>query len=309
MGCASKPAAKQHPPGLDSYIEAVNAYESGDMRAAMASLIKATRENPDLIRPHVMLGEMYKDDSNYRGAADEFEHATKLDPYGYENYYNLGVSYQFLNRLQEAAATYLRALELKPSDVKTNMNLGLVYLSLNHPDDALRYVVRATELGPQYAPAWANLGVVYDVKRDYSKAEHAYRRSLEYDSKNISTLMNLGDNLMSQNKPQEAISVFTPAIKVSNSAVTRTRLGDALYSANRAYDAMQQYNFALKLDPKYFPAMNSIGRILIGKYHSETELDEDLRATAVRFWKRSLEISPEQPKVAALVKEWEKPRM
>ena len=74
----------------------------GRREAAKAALVTATLENPDLTMPHVMLGSIYKDEGEYRGAADQFEQAVRLDPYGHENYYNLGVSYQFLNRLQEA---------------------------------------------------------------------------------------------------------------------------------------------------------------------------------------------------------------
>jgi tetratricopeptide (TPR) repeat protein len=307
VGCRSsgKGGNVAGPKGVDHYVQAVQQYHAGDKERAMAQLIEATRLNPNLIMPRVMLGDMYRADGNYDDAVKQFEQVTKMDPYYASNWYKLGVGYQLMERLKDAAGSYTKALKLKPADAKSNMNLGLVQLYLGNTEEALSYARKATELEPKSAAAWSNLGVTLDAMGDYPKAEEAYRKSIDLDPDNPATLVNLATNLMAQNKAAEAVELMKRAAGISNTAAVRKRYGDALAKAGRYDDAVAQYQAALKLDSKYYPALSEIGFTRIAEYRKGLELDDAKRQDALSNWKKSLAINSNQPKVQAAVKEWE----
>jgi superkiller protein 3 len=302
VGCASRSSPQIK--GVDKYVRAVQAYNAGDREKAINNLLAATRANPDLIMARLMLGDLYREDGSYGKAVDQYENLVKLDPYTWSNYYKLGVSYQFLDRLNDAAGSYQSALKLNPDDPNSNMNLGLVFLYLGNPDDAVKYTERATLLDPRSAAAFSNLGVALDARGDFTRAEAAYRHSLDLDPDNSTTLLNLGTNLIAQNKGEESVTILERVVASENLPLHRKRYGDALAKAGRYDDAVAQYEEALKLDPKYTPAMNEIGFTRIAEYKNNLELDDSKREQAISMWNQSLAIKSDQPKIKAAVEEW-----
>ena len=305
-GCksTSNVAGVSRPKGVDHYIAAMKSYQSGDRDRAVQQLMEATRSNPQLIMPHIMLGDMYNQDGNFKEAVDQYERVIRMDPYYSSNWYKLGVGYQFLERLKEAAGSYQHAIQLKPDNAKANMNLGIVQLYLGNTDQAVDYARKATEIEPRNASAWSNLGVTLDAKGDYPKAEEAYRKSVDLDPDNPATLVNLASNLMAQEKAQAAVEIMRRAVSLSDTAALRKRYGDALARSGRYDQAIAQYQLALKLDPKYYPAMNEIGFSRIAEYRKGLELDDTKRTDAIAMWKKSLEINSNQPKIQSALKEW-----
>src|SRR5438874_1997063 len=56
VGCSSS-GTSSAPRGIDKYVKAVQAYQSGDKDRAVQNLVAATRVNPDLIMARLMLGD------------------------------------------------------------------------------------------------------------------------------------------------------------------------------------------------------------------------------------------------------------
>ncbi len=291
--------------GIETYIAGARALDDGDTDKATHELSDAAHKNPNLIMPHVLLGHIYLDKADYGSAEVQYQTLARLDPYTESNFYNLGLSQQFLDKLKESAANYLRALDLSPEDAKACTNLGVVYLSLNQTDDAVKYLDRATKLDDKSWYAWASFGIALDRQTHFPQAELAYRKSLELDPSQTATLYNLGSNLITQNRPSEAIEIFQSAIKRDNSARYHKRLADALALSNRSDRAIDEYHTALRLDPRYCPALNDLGVLLITQYQKEAELDDDKKNSAVDLWRQSLAISPDQNRIKSLLKQWE----
>lgn len=306
-GCETAPSAP--PKSVNVYVDAVQDYKAGRKKEAEQKLVQATKANPDLRMAHSMLGDIYRNDGRLEQARDEYEITVRLDPYGWDNHYRLGLTYQLLKELKKAAASYLRALKLNPSDPNTNMNLGTVYLSLEQYDDAVRYLERASALAPNSVEAWANLGVALDARGNHVLAEASYRKALELDSRNVATMLNLGSSLLSQGKSSEAVVVFETALSRSDSPAIRKRYADALGLARRYEEAMIQYDLVLKQDPRYYPAMNEKGLMLVALYQRDLELDDTKLKSAVDLWKQSLAVNPNQPRVQQHVKQWEKKKL
>lgn len=302
------------PPGQPSaratraYADGVMAYHRGDMPVAKDNLTTATEEAPELIKARILLGDLFRAEGDYRAALTQYEAVVKLDPYSSGGFYRLGLAYQFLERFLEARDAYLTALKLKSTDVDANMNLGLVYLALGDLPKAMEYTKRATEIDPTSGAALANYGVVLDAVGDSVGAERAFLSALEITGDQPGTLLNLGQNLLTQNRGAEAQEVLERLVKISDTSLSRKRLGDAYALQGKAPEAIEQYERALKIDPNYFPAMNDAGRVMIQRYRAGLELEEPLRQSAIAYWSRSLKVNPKQPQIEALLKQWERSR-
>lgn len=306
-GCTQTKEAAQVTPlgGMETYARGVYAYQSGSPDAA-ETLKQAIEQNPELIMARILLGKIYKEKGEYAAASQYYQRLTQLDPYEVSHWYNLGVSYQMIKRLQEAAASYQSAIRLSPEDFGSTMNLGLVYLALGDVNKAVNYTQKAATLRPDSAEAQANLAVTLDAAGKYTQAEDAYRRSLEIAPSQTGTLVNYANNLLAQKKWQESIEVLNAALKKENTPYLHKRLGDA-YAMGKQYDnAETEYQTALKLNPKYYTALNEKGRLLMLRYQEGMELNETLRDQALGMWRQSMEINPNQPALRATLEDWEK---
>jgi tetratricopeptide (TPR) repeat protein len=253
-----------------------------------------------------MLGKIYKQKGDFKSAIEVYEALVELDPYEADNFYQLGFSYQMVQRLQEACKSYDSALRLQPDNVNANMNIGLVYLALGDVPRAVKYTKKAAELKPDSSEAQANYAISLDSSGEYAAAEKAYRKSLELAPSQAGTLVNYGNNLLSQGKWNDAIDVFQMALKRENSAYLHKRLGDAEVMSGKNQEAIKEYRVAMKMNPKYFSAMNELAQALLVQYQTGMELDEKMREEALGLWRQSLELSPRQPKVKAALEEWDK---
>jgi tetratricopeptide (TPR) repeat protein len=313
-GCASGSSnSARNDAALNSYVQGVRAYQSGDTDKAVTNLKDAISKNGDLVMARSMLGDIYrarattKDD--YNAAREQYEVVARLDPYEYSNHYRLGLVYQLLDRLRDAAASYLKALNLKPTDANSNMYLGTVYLQLNEPKEAMKYAERAVKYDPKSADAWVKFGLILDLNGEYPRAEEAYRKSLDLDSNNEVTRLYLGENLLTQKKYDQARAVFQELVKVQDAPLNRKRLGDAYAGEKNFAEAINQYRAALKLDPNYYPALNEIGATYIAEYEKGLTLDDSKRKAALDSWQQSLAINRAQARIMALMQKYSKAPM
>ena len=289
---------------MSRYVDGLRAYHAGDKDAARTAFTDATTANPDMIMARSMLGDLYREQKEYTRAAEQYDALTKLDPYTANNFYRLGVALHLIPQLQQAAAAYLKALDLDPKDWKTNMNLGLVYMVLGDNTAALTHARRAAAQNPDSPIVNANLGVALEAQNLQAEAAAAYRKSIEQDPKRIATYLNLASNLIGQRKANEAIEVMERAMQQEKSPATHTRYGEALAANGQVENAIAQYQAALALTANYTPALNALGEASIRQYRGAYQLDEPKRRQAVETWNKSLQIRPNQPRVAEMVKQW-----
>jgi tetratricopeptide (TPR) repeat protein len=294
-----------HVNGLDTYVAGAEAYRDGDDDKAQTLLQQAVDENPNLIMPHQLLGDLYRKQQNYRLAVEQYQAFVHLDPYSFKGHYDMAVTYQFLHELGSAAEAYLQALMLSPRDLNSNMNLGLVYLAMGKTDDAVKQLEIAVGIDPLSAAAQCNLGVALETAGQLGKAELAYQRATELDPALTVAMIDLGSVLLREGRGQEAAVVLSVAVKKEPTALVHKRLADALLLQHRDEEALAEYDAALRLDKHYWPAMNQIGVIQLRKYQAGLTLDEGLRRSAVDNWKRSLALRGDQPQIKALVSEWD----
>jgi Tfp pilus assembly protein PilF len=125
---------------------------------------------------------------------------------------------------------------------------------------------------------------------DGERARAAFERSLELDSTNVKTLLNLGRVLLEQGRPDDALVRVGAAIEIdSGLAEARRMMGRVQTARGQRDSAMTSYRVALSLDPADSWSMNNLGLVLIeqGRY-----------AEALLPLARAVELRPDAPAFA-----------
>ena len=160
-----------------------------------------------------------------------------------------------------------------------------------------RHYVEATESFDAYVQrhpgnAYGHymLGLSAWKSGDLPRARAAFERSLEIDSTNVKTLLNLGRVLLDQGNANDALArVGTAAALDTSSAEVRRMMGRVQVALGQPDSAIVSYRAALSIDPSDSWSMNNLGLILIG----QGRYDEALSPLA-----RAVELRPESPAFA-----------
>ncbi|MDZ4710653.1 MAG: tetratricopeptide repeat protein [Saprospiraceae bacterium] len=90
------------------------------------------------------------------------------------------------------------------------------------------------------------------IKQDFTKAEENYRKALEQKSTET-TKYNLGNAIMEQNRPDEAVTFYEDATKKQNDQSLKSKawhnLGNALYLKKEYENSIKAYKESLKISP------------------------------------------------------------
>jgi tetratricopeptide (TPR) repeat protein len=121
---------------------------------------------------------------NYADADKWLTRAVEQDPNDADTWYYLGRAKYNENRFAEAVNAFQQCLTLDPKNVKAEDNLGLSYVGLDRNDEALT----------------------------------AYKNAIAWQSgassKNPAPFINMGELLLEQNRPKEAVSYLMQAVAI-----------------------------------------------------------------------------------------------
>ncbi len=173
---------------------------------------------------------------------------------------NLGEAYISQGNYTAALKELMDAEKLTPDDPYLQNDLGLAYMGKDRFDLAIQHFKKALTLKPNYAPAMNNLGTAYLAQQNWDAA--------------ISCFKSITGDLL----------YATPHYPLSN-------LGLAYYNQNK-YDLSEKYyQQALKLEPRFLPAIWGLGRTYQaqGKFMEAISLLED----GVKMWPKSPELYSE----------------
>jgi len=96
---------------------------------------------------------------------------------------------------------------------ETINNLGLISIKLNNLLEAENYYRKSILIKENYK-AFEGLGDIYKLKENFEKAEHFYKKSLQFNNKNYSIFIQLGLINKAQGKYKEAKLFLKEAIKL-----------------------------------------------------------------------------------------------
>lgn len=280
--------------------------QEGKLDSALAAFGLALEENPQLTTAHMGMGNIYRERGDYELASRAYERATTLDPTNFDAHYYLGLMRQLVGKVQEAIQAYLQALAINPDSAEANRDLAAAYLQVGQTSEALPYAIRATQLNPEQQAAWCNLAATYSLLGQYEKAVDAYRQAAELGDLADPVMLGLADAHLRLDNHQRAINVLRQLLRRKESNVAYERLGYALFKMRDFDAALDNYRRALALDPNDTAALNGVGASLMTQYIQGGRERISQRDEAVRSWRRSLQIRPDQPRIVDLLARYTK---
>ncbi len=166
-------------------------------------------------------------------------------------------------QIDEALARLEIAVELVPNSAELQARLGLVYLELDREAEAITALQTARELDPNNADILLTLGSAYLQQGSYFAAVEALERTLELQA----------------NTPEAA------------DPTTHFQLGNAYLLRGDPDQARTQFEEAINLDTKFWPAINNIGLV---------DYEEGNIEAAMERWEAAIEVNDTvaEPKLA-----------
>ncbi len=176
-------------------------------------------------------------------------------------------------------------LEMEPHNAPLRAELAACYLEANRLDDALQQLTEAARLDSQ-AGRHYDVGRVLLLMTKYDAAEAALRQALALRPDFAEAIYALGIVKHGQNQLDEAIELYTSALKRdASNAAGHYNLGRALASRRQLERAIESYHKAIELAPEDADAHHGLARALV----MQNQLSE-----AIYRYRRTLEIEPDR---------------
>jgi superkiller protein 3 len=119
--------------------------------------------------------------------------------------------------LRAAVRCFKRAIELEAGNAEFWNSLGVITTGLN-PKVSQHAFVRSLYLNERSAKTWSNLGVLYLINNDYELAHQAFGRAQSTDPEYAHAWLGEGLIALMMGDSKEALSHFTHAFEISDSA-------------------------------------------------------------------------------------------
>jgi tetratricopeptide (TPR) repeat protein len=267
---------------------------------------------PESALEHYYQGVFYGKQGKYVEAITELEKAIELQPAYADAYNALGVVYHLQKEYQEAIEQYLLAVEADPRHVKAHTNLAMVYNEQKEYRKAVRQLEKALEIDPNYEPARNLIDEVRrkadeqdakELERQQKEAKRVAQPQPEQTSrekqKPAKSFFDSGTALIKQGKIEAGIREYQKGLELQpHSAEGYTLLGMAYREKYRTMndgkwrqEEISSFNKALQYDPKYVPALLSLGEVL----YEQGEI-----AKAIPYFQKVLRYAPNHPAKAQL---------
>lgn len=273
----------------------------GMYEEALRELERAIALNPQMPPAYVEAGKIQFQLGDYKGAEERYRTAVGLAPRSFDANFGLGLVLQVTSRFAEAVRSYLAALTIRPDDFEANKNLGTTYLQMDEPSQGLPYAQRAVEIDPRSGAARVNLGAVYAAMGNHAAAVVEYQQAAELMELSPELLLNLAESLRALNRDDEVLNTLRQLVAVSPSPVAYERLGAAMFRQRQYDTAHEQFLRALELDPNHYPALNGLGVYKLNVFLWSEKKDREALNEAIRAFRRSLQIEPDQPRIVELI--------
>lgn len=303
-GCATTPGAAHHgnaDKAAELTAKAKAAQEAGNLQEAMMLFEQALALDPRNTDAYIGVGDVNQVSGDYAKAATQYEKARAIAPENFDANYKLALMYHLLNRLREAISTYLSALSIDPSNFDANLNLATAYLQVNQPQLGLPYAQRAVELNPDSVPALVNLGSIYSALDDHESALKAYESAMQHEDVSTPVAINYVNALLKTDHADKAVQVLRKIVAKDPKGEYFERLGYALYKTNDYAGSAEAYEQALAKNENDTSALNGLGVNLMTTYIQNDRKQITLRNRAVDMWRKSIRLSPDQPRILDLI--------
>ncbi len=172
-------------------------------------------------------------------AIEQYEQIVKLDPKSVEDHLLLGRLYRINSELLKAESEFKIAAGLQPQSEEAVTMLAYLYNEEGDTTRALQ-VLNAIPEQQRTAKVYSTLGYTYEQSKDYAKAVDAYRHAVEQDKDNLDYVRGLAQNLLNDGQAEAALEQYK-AVADSDPSDAQTYMKMAeIYRRNGKYDQAQE---------------------------------------------------------------------
>jgi tetratricopeptide (TPR) repeat protein len=217
-------------------------------------------------------------------ALASFAKAASVDPTNAEPHLRAAAIAERLNDLATAEREYAAAQKVAPSK-EAFAGLVNIYEKTDRCDELEPTLRQLIKLSPDNAQAHLQLAKVLQAKNDAEGARKEFEAAASIGSTDPVVLRQLAAELSKSGNHAQAIEILQKAVQSAPAdAQLRLALASELVAARRYAEAEQQYQAAIKADPKLVEAYN--GFALAASKNSQHEL-------ALRVLDARAKIAPE----------------
>ncbi|MBM4390144.1 MAG: tetratricopeptide repeat protein [Deltaproteobacteria bacterium] len=225
----------------------------GNDTEARRSWLRATEVDPAFARAWLNLAALSASKGQHDAALASLQAGIRQDPRNVDLRVAAIATQRQLRRYSEAVVEAKSALKVNSKAIEVYNQLALVYIDTGQTDLAKFMCYKAMEAvegADQNALLQSNFGQIY-LKDGYpGDAISSFRKALEIDPNQLSSLQFLASYYLDNRNYSDAIPLLERIVGLLPEAGgPRTNLGIAYRGDGRFEDAIKAYNEALRLDP------------------------------------------------------------
>ncbi|MFN7836308.1 MAG: type IV pilus biogenesis/stability protein PilW [Burkholderiaceae bacterium] len=169
-----------------------------------------TNERSNRADARVQLASAYLADGNYAIALEEAKKAVHIDPANPSAHAILALAYKLLGDRSSARQAFVQATKLAPDDVDLASNYGVFLCETGQTQLGIETVLKGLKnpLYPRKARLLQMAGVCAQNAGQWKQAEQLFTQSFAYEPNNVFSLQQLFENLLKQNKLNDARNVL-----------------------------------------------------------------------------------------------------
>lgn len=194
-------------------------------------------------------------------------------------HYMMGLFYENQAKFDQAIVEYKEALILEKDISAVHLRLGLVFIRKGDFDKAIEELEEAKQLEPDGLEPGLMLALLYTLENSSDKAAQEYeevlKKASQVEPKNTDILRSLAALYYQQKKFENAISTYKLILTLDKKDYESVfLLGNLLSEIGKPGEAIEKFKEALKLNPDYADALNSLGYLYVEEGRNLDEAEE-----------------------------------
>ena len=221
-----------------------------------SSLFPTAIKAPDLKREaaevYLQQALAYGEQQKWPEVIEACQHAVERIPHLAEGYKVWGNALQEMGQIPESMGLYAKALEIQPDLAEVHANLGSLYARQKKWQKAREYYQKAIGSKPNFPGAYRNLARVWKQLGEPEKAAECQNKALSLESQGVNPeeYVRLGDRLMKENKPEQALKYYLQAVELSpDLRIGQQKVAETWGKLGKWEEAATYYRQMLKLEP------------------------------------------------------------
>lgn len=230
------------------------------------SLIACSRSPEEKQARYLASGRSFVAQKDYARAILEFKNAIEAKPNAPEAYYEIGLAYLATGDWQQAAVNLKRATDLNPGHAGAQIKISQLMAASGDQallEEARKRLEGVFQTSPDDVEAMTALAITEWKLAKPEEAEKYLRRAFEKAPQNLGSSVALARLKAEQKQFEEAEKILKQAVGEPPSAGILVALGEFYYQRNRPSEAAEQFERALRADPKHAPALLDLAAMAV----------------------------------------------